>query len=328
MVIKSKCISHGKVALNYAMKKDNAEVITSNLLDEEVLGDIESVIAMMELTQSMRKGNCKNCFVRIEVSPAKDQMPKNNEEWANLARETAEGLGLTRNEWLAVVHRSSGSDPDRQHLHIIANRVSQDLTLWDDSNCYYRAKHVAEQYDREHGHTISSEMGENVRERMLNDILVAFNDLPKGFAYNGEEDFAAIKAVIEKAGYKSEAKVQSTGNICGYYVFSKDGTRWPASKISRMITLKHIEKTVATLHNAHSINQKEHRTKSYYKNEKHEDYSPTRIYCVNFLACLLACAACGNSQGYKKDPALINAEKAQREEEIEKMRSGGVPFTM
>ena len=117
MIGKAKCISHGEIALEYAMGKDKAELLKVNNLLSSTPNE---VYKEMKLIQDYNS-RCMNKFIRIEVSPhPKDGNKMKNEQFLDIAEKLMKKHNLQNNQYVVVKH----SDTNKPHIHIIANRIN------------------------------------------------------------------------------------------------------------------------------------------------------------------------------------------------------------
>ena len=117
MIGKAKCISHGKIALEYAMEKDKAELLKVNNLLSMTPYEIYKEMKLIHDYNS----RCTNKFIRFEVSPhPNDGNKMKNEQFLVIAEKLMKKHNLQNNQYVVVKH----SDTNKPHIHIIANRIN------------------------------------------------------------------------------------------------------------------------------------------------------------------------------------------------------------
>jgi len=79
----------------------------------------------------------------ISLSPSPGDRELDDSEWQTLAIDLLDGLGMTRNQYIVVLHNDTEFEgKPRTHAHIIANRVSIDGQCADSWLDFHRAEEV------------------------------------------------------------------------------------------------------------------------------------------------------------------------------------------
>lgn len=142
-------------------------------------------------------------------------------------------------QWIAVRHHDAAHD----HVHIVANRVRLDGSLWSNSNDVYRAIDITQQLEtdfnlqktpgrgekKSHYSPTSSErrMMARTGERSAKSTVAAtLNKILKSGALSRIDFETACK----NAGIEPRANLSKSGKMSGYS-FSLDGHAFPGSKV-------------------------------------------------------------------------------------------------
>jgi hypothetical protein len=152
MIAKAKAISHGKEAINYALKEEKfGKFLASNLLSSENPAEILKEFGMMQQYNE----RCKNKFLRFEIGIApQDEAKLKTNDLRIICKEFAKSMGLKDNQWFACTHK----DTDNLHIHLIANRINLDGMVYQTDFISNRAAKAAEELSRKMGLTIANEV--------------------------------------------------------------------------------------------------------------------------------------------------------------------------
>jgi hypothetical protein len=152
MIAKAKAISHGKEAINYALKESKKGVfLASNLISSTNSAEILKEFEMMQHYNE----RCKNKFLRFEIGIApQDEAKLKTNDLRIICKELAKSMGLKDNQWFACTHK----DTDNLHIHLIANRINIDGAVYQTDFISNRAAKAAEELSRKMGLTIANEV--------------------------------------------------------------------------------------------------------------------------------------------------------------------------
>ena len=267
--------SHGGNAIRYAMDKDiemyrekKVSIIGSNNLDcSDIAGyelDSAFVKDQMQLTQHKRKEIAKP-FWRIEVCPPMEECQGWTEaDWRNFVDEVvgeldrtdvldkngkvaAEHTDLAHSQWVAALHR----DTDNWHVHIVANRVTEDGRVQDDYRSMTRAQLAANAIADRHGWTRAENRRPARKERIHADAVRVLRNMDRF-------DLDGYFARMRQLGYKVEARYDAGGVCRGYSIGEEirhngklsSTIMLQASKLghSRDLMVSQLEKTWWRLH--------------------------------------------------------------------------------
>ena len=163
MIAKAKAISHGKTAIEYAMRESkHAEVLTTNLVQNTSPGKIHQEF----IDVSKYNSRCKNKFIRIEIGIApKDEANLSKEQLSEICDQFSKRFGFENHQWIACSHR----DTDNLHMHMIVNRIGIDQKVFDTSFISKKAGLIAEKISRDMGLTIANEV--QAKQKMRTQVI-------------------------------------------------------------------------------------------------------------------------------------------------------------
>ena len=163
MIAKAKAISHGKTAIEYAMRESkHAEVLTTNLVQNTSPDKIHQEF----IDVSKYNSRCKNKFIRIEIGIApKDETNLSKEQLSEICDQFSKRFGFENHQWIACSHR----DTDNLHMHMIVNRIGIDQKVFDTSFISKKAGLIAEKISRDMRLTIANEV--EAKQKMYTQVV-------------------------------------------------------------------------------------------------------------------------------------------------------------
>lgn len=163
MIAKAKAISHGKTAIEYAMRESkHAEVLKTNLVQNTSPDKIHQEF----IDVSKYNSRCKNKFIRVEIGIApKDEVKLSEEQLGKICDEFSKRFGFENHQWIACTHK----DTDNLHMHMIINRIGIDQKVFDTSFISKKAGLIAEKISRDMGLTIANEV--QAKQKMRTQVV-------------------------------------------------------------------------------------------------------------------------------------------------------------
>jgi len=152
MIGKGKAIAHGGNALNYAMREGKMDkIVGRNMVEGDNPADILREFEMV----NQHNYRCKNKFMRYEIGIAPQDIAKLKPgDMEKITRLFAYKMGLHNHQWIACTHKDTG----KPHIHLIANRIGVDGTVFDTTFMSNRSARIAEEISREMGFTIANDV--------------------------------------------------------------------------------------------------------------------------------------------------------------------------
>ena len=269
MVAKASSVSHGYNAINYAVSKEGAKLLNTNLLPTELLGAIDGGNDPEGVWRSMKrrikeantgKRPLKNDVIRIEIAPSVEEAAtlKTDEDWNKLLQEwmtemenvankkdekgKPKSLDFKSSQWIAMCHFDSG----KPHIHLIVNRVREDGTINKDSNIGLNATKAANAVNDQRGWKQSAEIRKEKIEKIYNDAMDCLRAMPKF-------DWMEYKRLMAEKNYKLYLKMDRQNVVVSYRVYSGNSYFVSSSlRKSKELTAAHILATWEKMHNSQS----------------------------------------------------------------------------
>ena len=230
---------------SYILDKDEARLIGGNMVST----------TPRQLAAEFRVFSQKNQRVQLPVehislSPSPGDRELDDTEWQALAIDLLDGLGMSQNQYIVVLHNDTEFEgKPRTHAHIIANRVSIDGQCADSWLDFHRAeeviRHLEQKYEltpvasswesgkaadttgQIHRYKREANLGENPQEsikRRLQKLCdIAAADQPSLGQY---------KKRLKDAGVETLIRETRTGKIQGIS-YELSGVAFPGHKLGR-----------------------------------------------------------------------------------------------
>ncbi len=240
MVGKATTVSSGGAGYDYALGKDNAEIIDKQGVIADNGTELQQEFQMLQDNNT----RCKNNNINLILAPHRDNgKPLNNAEWRKLSQEFMQKMGLDKQQYVVVKHNPNPTEkrPNPQpHLHIYCNRIKEDGKAIDDSYIGKKAQRVAEELGQERGwilakdiqaqkQILDKENKKEIRQQIFNKHTEVMQiDKPRTFEKYSE--LMKGKGVDIKPTLNKQGKIQ--GFRCKYQGFDLK-----ASQVHRNMTL-------------------------------------------------------------------------------------------
>lgn len=231
MIAKAKVIQHGHNAINYAVNKEQAEIVRLNFLPHNITPDAmwQRMLAHQKLHEARYNIHhpLKNNMIRIEVSPRpEDSQGWTIDDWNKLAKEyievfdaidlshrakrtNAKSTSLSNSQYVVVLHHDSKSGI--HHLHIDANRIDMEGNVNDAHFIYERAMKAARIINQKRGWHQATHYSYKNKMKLALDCNAVLSSM-KAFSI---EDY--FNLLVEK-GYEIRQQRDSLNKVRGYSV--------------------------------------------------------------------------------------------------------------
>jgi hypothetical protein len=232
-------------ACSYVLGKDEARLIGGNM----------AAITPQQLAAEFRVFSRKNIRVQrpvdhISLSPSPGDRELKDTEWQAIAQDLLDGLGMSRNQFILVLHNDTEFEgKPRPHAHIIANRVSIDGRCASDWLDFHRTEEILRQLEQKYELTpVTSSWevqrggdttGQIRRQRRETELGAEPQDSIKRRLQNLCDAAAADKPTMRQylqrlkdSGVESQIKETRTGKIQGIS-YELEGVAFPGHKLGR-----------------------------------------------------------------------------------------------
>lgn len=233
MIGKGKAIAHGGNALNYAMREGKMDkIVGRNIIEGDNSADILREFEMV----NQHNYRCKNKFMRYEIGIAPQDIDKLKPgDMDMIARSFAHKMGLHNHQWIACTHKDTG----KPHIHLIANRIGVDGTVFDTTFMSNRSAKIAEEISREMGFTIANDVGKEKQQQKQHQDVYSdpqrqrAKEVLQRIAYSELRSNTTLKGflyALERKGVGVEPAKNKQDKIYGIR-FSYEGQTFKASEI-------------------------------------------------------------------------------------------------
>lgn len=240
MIAKGKAIAHGTNAIRYVMREGKLDRLQgSNLIEGRTPDEIVSEFEMM----AQGHERCKNKYLRFEIGIAPADEKRVRGSLRELAVLFAQEMKLENHQWIACSHKDTG----HMHIHLIANRIGIDGSVYDTTFLGNRSARIAEEISRKIGLTVANEVhrqkeyqnryADPKREAAKAELRrIAYEELGKG-----HPDFRKFYMAMLKRGVMILPAMNKQGNVYGlHFVYS--GLQFKASEVGREFGYRTLQK--------------------------------------------------------------------------------------
>lgn len=255
MIAKGRSIAHGQAALDYDINKQiDGQGVATEVWRNGLYGATgEDIVAEMAAYHADHPGVKNNCL-RFEVSPSMEESKRmTDNDWQAVGYEFIRLMGLENHQYIIVRHSGTERKDKQAHLHILANRVAMDGTLYNDSFIGRKAVTAANEIAKRCGLVQAADIGKRNKREIKQAIDEALQGLPS-FSLEG------LWQRLEEAGYHVREARSKSGKLNGWYISSRSGTEYKASEIGKNYTITHLEAYFRTI-KPNSIPMDEYREK-------------------------------------------------------------------
>jgi hypothetical protein len=236
MIAKAKSISHGARGIDYALKKEGAEIIDKRFVIGENGTEIKSEFKIFQ-DLNTRATNKDLSFV---LSPEpKDGRNLTNAEFREIGEDFLKRMKLDQHQAIIVKHK----DRDHTHLHIFANRIDTNGKAFKDSFISKDSQRAADKIAKERGLT-RAKVVEDYNKEMTKELRGQIFEKHKAILQHRPRDFQAYKDLMQSSGVKVVPTINKAKKLQGFKL-EYQGQSFKASEVNRSMTLSKmgVEKT-------------------------------------------------------------------------------------
>ena len=145
MVGKATCVSSGGNGYDYALGKDQAEILEKHGIVAENGKELEDEFKMYQ-EQNTR---CKNNNINIIISPSPEDVSKlDNEQLRDITKDFMKKMELDKHQYVAVKHTPPSG---RIHVHVYCNRIDENGKAFKDNFIGKKSQRIAQEIAQERG---------------------------------------------------------------------------------------------------------------------------------------------------------------------------------
>ncbi len=203
---------------------------------EGVLADsAESIIRSFAMQRSMR-GEITKPVGHIPISFAPEDKPRmTNEFMLQLAKEYMQEMGIGNTQYIVVRHHNT----DHDHLHIVYNRIDNDLKLISVNNDYKRNIQVCKKLKNKHSLTYGTGK-ERVKREKLNQPDKAKYQIYDAIraAIVDSPDYKTLESLLKPYEVTIQFKHRRGTDIVEGVSFAKNSCSFKGSQVDRLFSHK------------------------------------------------------------------------------------------
>lgn len=228
MIARAKSISHGARGIDYALKKEGAEIIEKRF----VIGDNGTEIkSEFKIFQDLNT-RATNKDISFVVSPeTKDGRKLTNADFREIGEEFLKKMKLDQNQAIVVKH----TDKDHTHLHIFANRIDTNGKAYKDSFISKDSQRVADKIAQERGLT-RAKVVEAYNKEMTKELRAQIFEKHKAILQHRPRNFQAYKDLMKSSGVEVIPTINKAKKLQGFRM-KYQGLDLKASEVNRSMTL-------------------------------------------------------------------------------------------
>lgn len=238
MIGLGKAITHAKEGIDYALRKDNAEVLIKN----NIIGNNGQEIKSEFVFFQNRNQRCVNNDYSFVISPSiADGDKLSNDDFSEIAKAFLKKMELDEHQYIVVKHNPKGK---HKHLHIFVNRISQKGKTHDDKFIGKKSQRIADEIAQKRGLTRAVEVKEIKKIAKLEEFKALRKEIYRRhkIALNDHKakDFKAYSELMKFQKVDIIPSINKQGKMQGFRV-EFDGVNLKASEVHRQMTLSRIK---------------------------------------------------------------------------------------
>ena len=237
MIAKAKSISHCKNSIDYAMSKENAEVIDKRF----VVGDNgKEISSEFKIFQEMN-GRCENNTLSFVLSPEpSDGRKLTNSDFKAISEDFLKEMKLDKHQAVIVKH----SDKKHTHLHLYVNRIDYNGNAYKDNFISKKSQSISDTIARDRNLTRAKDVQElnklntkEIRREIHNRHKAVLQHKPKNFKEYSE---------LMKASKIDIIPSMRNGKMQGFNV-EFQGNKFKASAVHRNMSFNKVELAIKAI---------------------------------------------------------------------------------
>ncbi len=248
MVGKGKAIGHGSAGIDYALGKDQAEVIDKNYI---VGNNGNEIKKEFQIYQDLNQ-RCKNNEYSFVLSPqVKDGKALTNDQWKELSQEFLKRMNLDKHQSITIKHTpidTTTGKEKHQHLHIFVNRIDHNGVAHKDNFIGKKAQNIADQLAQERGMERAKEIQKsNILNKELDkDTKKEIFKIHSNIIQNHKpKDFQQYCDLMKSNKVNVQPTINKAGKLQGFRL-EYQGLNFKASEVHRSMTLSRMNLATST----------------------------------------------------------------------------------
>ncbi|WP_404685467.1 relaxase/mobilization nuclease domain-containing protein [Raoultella terrigena] len=230
--------------------KDDHDFICSNMSADK--NNVSDLTDEFKAVSSFRPDINKSTFHAFLSLPKDEKLT--DEQWQEIAKDYLKemNIDIDKHQYICVRHK----DTDKDHIHIVANRVGLDGSVWHGQHSAFNTIAACERLEVKHGLTITQGLKgqkSDVSAPTKNEIEQALRTGEKPArivlqnalqaAMTGKPDLETFVERLQAVGIEPRFNVASTGNVAGVS-FSINDIAFKGSSLGKKFSWNTIKKKV------------------------------------------------------------------------------------
>ena len=210
-----------KNRVDYILKDDHSFICSNMSADKNNVSDLTDEF---KTVSSFRQDIKKPVFHAFLSVPLNEKLT--DEQWQEIAKDYLKemNIDIEKHQYICVRH----NDTDKEHIHIVANRIGLDGSVWHGQHSAFNTIAACERLEVKHGLTITQglkgqksdvsaptkaeiEMALRTGEKPARLVLQASLQA----AMTGKPDLETFVERLQAVGIEPRFNVASTGNVAG-----------------------------------------------------------------------------------------------------------------
>lgn len=230
--------------------KDDHDFICSNMSADK--NNVSDLTDEFKAVSNFRPDINKPTFHAFLSLPKDEKLT--DEQWQEIAKDYLKemNIDIDKHQYICVRHK----DTDKDHIHLVANRVGLDGSVWHGQHSAFNTIAACERLEVKHGLTITQGLKgqkSDVSAPTKNEIEQALRTDEKPArivlqnalqaAMTGKPDLETFVERLQAVGIEPRFNVASTGNVAGCS-FSVDDVAFKGSQLGKKYSWNTIKENV------------------------------------------------------------------------------------
>ncbi|HAO14452.1 MAG TPA: mobilization protein [Tenacibaculum sp.] len=237
MIAKAKSISHSKNSIDYAMSKENAEVIDKRF----VVGDNGKEISNeFKIFQDMN-GRCENNTLSFVLSPEpSDGRKLTNSDFKAISEDFLKEMKLDKHQAVIVKH----GDKKHIHLHLYVNRIDYNGNAYKDNFISKKSQSISDTIARDRNLTRAKDVQE-LNKLNTKEIRREIHSRHKAVLQHKPKNFKEYSELMKASKIDITPSVRN-GKIQGFNL-EFQGNKFKASAVHRNMSFNKVELAIKAI---------------------------------------------------------------------------------
>ncbi|EEU6524319.1 relaxase/mobilization nuclease domain-containing protein [Salmonella enterica] len=238
-----------KNRVDYILKDDHSFICSNMLADKDNVSDLTDEF---KTVSSFRQDIKKPVFHAFLSLPKNEHLT--DEKWQEIAKDYLKemNIDIEKHQYICVRHK----DTDQDHIHIVANRIGLDGSVWHGQHSAFNTISACERLEVKHSLTITKGLQgqkSDVSAPTKNEIEQALRTGEKPArivlqnalqaAMTGKPDLETFVERLQAVGIEPRFNVASTGNVAGVS-FSVNDIAFKGSQLGKKFSWNTIKTKV------------------------------------------------------------------------------------